>query len=121
MKVELSNLTELSVELTNQEVLNNTKLLLLTIYDMIKGGHPSENVYLFKDVFTQINSYHKNKNYIKFEIISVDKFSNSVINLLLSYKHKYLDVFNLVHIDNNELILPIKNKRQFYNLVKLLM
>lgn len=121
MKVELCNLSKFNVELSDKEILDNTKGIIFAIYNMIKQGKPSYTVYLFEDVFTVINSIHENSNYITFQLSTTDKFSSDLVNLLLSHKHKYLEVFNLVHIDENQLILPIKNKRQFYNLTKLLM
>ena len=120
MKVELSNMTQLDVKLSNQEILDNTKEILFTIYHIMKKGEPNYSTYLFNDVFTVINSIHENPNYIKFEITNADQFSYDLIKLLLSYKHEYLKVFNLVHIDNNELILPIENKRKFYDLIRII-
>lgn len=110
----------LDIKLSDKEVLDNTKQILFTIYNMIKKGQPTESLYLFNDVFTVIESQHDNKNYTLFRLVFPDEFSHDLIRLLLSYKHDYLKVFNLTHIDNNELILPIENKRKFYDLIRIL-
>lgn len=110
----------LDIKLSNKEVLNNTKQILFTIYNIIKKGKPTEGLYLFNDIFTVIESEHGNKNYILFRLVSIDEFSHDLIRLLLSYKHDYLKVFNLTHIDNNELILPNENKGKFYDLIRII-
>lgn len=110
----------LDIKLSNKEILDNTKQILFTIYNMIKKGQPTESIYLFTDVFTVIESEHSNKDYTLFRFVSPDQFSYDLIRLLLSYKHEYLKVFNLTHIDTNEIILPNKNKRKFYDLVRVI-
>lgn len=110
----------LDIKLSDKEVLDNTKQILFTIYNMMKKGKPTESSYLFNDIFTVIESEHSNKNYTLFRLVFPDEFSHDLIRLLLSYKHNYLKVFNLTHIDNNELILPNENKGKFYDLVRVI-
>ena len=110
----------LDIKLSDKEVLDNTKQILFTIYNMMKKGNPTESTYFFVDVFTVIESEHSNKDYTLFRFVSPDQFSYDLIRLLLSYKHEYLKVFNLAHIDTNEIILPNKNKRKFYDLVRII-
>lgn len=120
LRSDISGLKLLDIKLSDKEVLNNTKQILFTIYNIIKKGKPTEGLYLFNDIFTVIESEHGNKNYVLFRLISIDEFSHDLIKLLLSYKHDYLKVFNLTHIDNNELILSNENKRKFYDLVRVI-
>lgn len=120
LRSDISGLKLLDIKLSDKEVLNNTKQILFTIYNIIKKGKPTESLYLFNDIFTVIESEHSNKNYALFRLVSLDGFSHDLIKLLLSYKHDYLKVFNLTHIDNNELILSNENKRKFYDLIRII-